>query len=238
MKKKIAIIVFTFMLLIGFAGTFGGSAIAEAATAVWNSCQRGMVDCPYPGACRSYIDTNNDDICDRSQPAPQQEPLSENTTSGISDISTDSSHIEQDIKDRIDVSSSGIDPIEQSIDVDDPGTITAGNDSLGIRHTYYFIPILLVLAILYYLTWLLSKRKFIRQVLHRRIWNIVLLVSTVASAPLGLFLILNLDFNLGIALPFNMLFWHVEAGIAMGIIAAFHVLWHWKYFVKIVKTES
>jgi len=30
-------------------------------------CPRGQVDDPYPGQCGGYIDTNEDDICDRSQ---------------------------------------------------------------------------------------------------------------------------------------------------------------------------
>jgi hypothetical protein len=53
-----------------------------------------------------------------------------------------------------------------------------------------------------------------------------------------LFLTLNLEFDLNITLPVNMLFWHVEASIVMGIILVFHIIWHWKYFVKMVKTDS
>ena len=81
-KKKAIIVVFTLLLIVGLAGTFWGSAIAEAASGVWNSCPRGLINDPYPGKCRSYIDTNNDAICDRSQADPQSN--SSSTTSGSS----------------------------------------------------------------------------------------------------------------------------------------------------------
>jgi hypothetical protein len=96
----------------------------------------------------------------------------------------------------------------------------------------------LIAAFLYALTWVLSRKKVIRHQLHRKIWNIILLVSAAISALLGLFLTLNLEFDLNITLPVNMLFWHVEASIVMGIILVFHIIWHWKYFVKMVKTDS
>ena len=36
----------------------------------WDDCPRGLVNDPYPGRCSLYIDTNNDGICDHSQPEP------------------------------------------------------------------------------------------------------------------------------------------------------------------------
>lgn len=107
--------------------------------------------------------------------------------------------------------------------------------TININRHYYLIPILVVLVVLYSITWILSARKIIKNTLHRKIWNVVLLVSTLISALLGLFLILRLDFNIYISLPFDILFWHVEAGIVFGIVALFHVVWHWRYFVEILK---
>lgn len=37
----------------------------------WEDCPRGMINDPYPGECARYIDTDNDGICDHSQPAPE-----------------------------------------------------------------------------------------------------------------------------------------------------------------------
>ena len=37
----------------------------------WDDCPKGLVDDPYPGECARYVDTDNDGICDHSQPAPE-----------------------------------------------------------------------------------------------------------------------------------------------------------------------
>lgn len=216
-----------FLLLVGAAGTFWSSSIAEAATSIWDSCTKGRVDCSYPGQCGSYIDTNKDNICDRSQSAPQ--PSSTTTTS-----------IPQSNMPTINTPavSSGVSVLEAGVTADAADTSQAANTNQGERNSYSFIPILLVAGILYALTWVLSRKKVIRLQLHRKIWNWILLVSGSISALLGLFLTLNLEFNLNITLPVNMLFWHVEASIVMGIILIFHIVWHWKYFVKIVKVGS
>jgi hypothetical protein len=103
---------------------------------------------------------------------------------------------------------------------------------------YNFIPIILVTAALYVLTLVLAERNIIRKQIHRRIWNVVLLLSTFVSAVLGLLLILNLEFRMGINLPFNMLFWHVEASIVMGFILLLHIIRHWKYFATIFKADG
>ena len=46
-------------------------------SAQWDDCPFGEVDDTYPGLCGRYIDTDNDDICDRSQPAPEDRFQSE-----------------------------------------------------------------------------------------------------------------------------------------------------------------
>jgi hypothetical protein len=57
MKK----IIFSLLLLISI----------PTITSAWDDCPYGEVNCPYPGDCNRYIDTDNDKICDRSQPAPE-----------------------------------------------------------------------------------------------------------------------------------------------------------------------
>ncbi|XRP96225.1 hypothetical protein ACO3UB_04590 [Methanocaldococcus sp. 16A] len=36
----------------------------------WDDCPFGRVNCTYPGECGRYIDTNNNGICNHSEPAP------------------------------------------------------------------------------------------------------------------------------------------------------------------------
>ncbi len=37
----------------------------------WDNCPFGEINDTYPGNCGRYIDTDNDGICDLSQPAPE-----------------------------------------------------------------------------------------------------------------------------------------------------------------------
>lgn len=189
--------------MTGLVGAIWGPTLAVSASDIWNSCTRGRVNCAYPGDCHSYIDTNNDNICDRSQAEPESATIQATTTIAASSAATTTAS-------------------------------TTTVSSRTIRKTsYYFIPIAAGLTILYAVTWILSAAKKIKQVTHRRIWNIVLGVSGLISAVLGMLLLLNLDLGLNITLPFDMLYWHVEAGIALGIIAIFHIGWHWRYFTRL-----
>lgn len=36
----------------------------------WDDCPLGLENDPYPGECGKYIDTNNNGVCDHSEPAP------------------------------------------------------------------------------------------------------------------------------------------------------------------------
>ena len=55
MKKYFLAFVLILMLNLSFA---------------WDDCPFGRVNCTYPGECGRYIDTNNNGICDHSEPAP------------------------------------------------------------------------------------------------------------------------------------------------------------------------
>ncbi len=220
------VIVIAALMVIGVTQILSTVSAIQAEEGVWDSCSRGMVDCEYPGMCSSYIDTNNDNICDRSQLAPQQAILPEEHDTVENSVITN----------PVDTSSG-----DSGLGGDIPSTYTyVGEGARKGSHSssYNLLPLLLITTITYLTTWALSKKKIISQKLHRKTWNIVLLISSIISAVLGLFLILNLEYNTGISLPFNMLFWHVEAGIVMGFIAMFHILWHWRYFVKILKMAA
>ncbi len=63
--KKSFILFFCFFIIIGFS---------------WNDCPFGMVNDTYPGECGKYIDTNNNGICDHSEPAPNNSVLDQTQT--------------------------------------------------------------------------------------------------------------------------------------------------------------
>ncbi len=235
MGKKVVIFALTLLFFTGIIGSFWGFPLAQAASSIWNSCPKGKVNCAYPGDCKSYIDTNNDRICDYSQPAPPATSTTKTTTptgnTGTSDkeMTTGSAPLTST------ASSDSPSASGSQVTVDARMPVTTENDTANRRgSSYYFLPVIISLVILYCLTWLLSAKKLIKTITHRKIWNVVLLVSLLGSALPGIILILNIDFDTNITLPFNMLFWHVEAGLVLGVVAVFHIAWHRRYFAKIL----
>ncbi|MBI5679971.1 MAG: hypothetical protein HZC47_03630 [Methanobacterium sp.] len=98
--------------------------------------------------------------------------------------------------------------------------------------SYYPIPISLILIILYLISFVLYKEKEISKGLHVRIWNIVLLISFIISVCIGLILIGFREFGLATPFSLEMLFWHIETGLALLVIAVFHIVNYWKSFKK------
>ncbi len=98
------------------------------------------------------------------------------------------------------------------------------------RRSYNLIMITVVTTAAYILTLYLSRRKTISIITHRRIWNVILLVSFLFCGLLGVLLIAQISYGVTIRLPFNMLYWHVEAGVLMMVVSVFHMLWHIDYY--------
>ena len=72
---------------------------------------------------------------------------------------------------------------------------------------------------------------------HRKIWNALLLITFLASGILGILLVIRINFGVAIPLPFNVMFWHVETGIAMFMISIFHISWHGTYFKNMFRIK-
>jgi hypothetical protein len=197
------------LLVIGLASLVFSTVTAAASSSA--VCPKGIGGCPYPGKCRSYVDANKDGFCDlTARPAASS------------------------------LSPSGAGPSETTVQsgaqVVSPEAVAATAGSpLSTAQQYHFLPLAVISALLYVTTYLMARRKVISLMVHRRIWNIVLLVSALLSAGLGLVLTLQIDHGLDISLPFDMTFLHVEAGVVMGVIAIFHIFWHWRYFAKVMQ---
>jgi hypothetical protein len=59
------------VILLGIIVFLGYNTLIPKTVLAWDDCVRGLVNDPYPGECARYIDTDNDDICDHSQLAPE-----------------------------------------------------------------------------------------------------------------------------------------------------------------------
>jgi len=101
---------------------------------------------------------------------------------------------------------------------------------------YKRYPLLLISALcigLYLFSFMLAKFKIIEIRIHRKIWNIILIITFLVTGLLGLFMVFELNYSIQVTWFKPLLIWHVSFGIGMAIISIFHFLWHWSYIKKI-----
>jgi len=111
--KKILIL---FLILISY--------INISNTYAWDDCPHGEVNDTYPGECNKYIDTDNNGICDHSEPAPENRVIDVPETNDNTDTASFSTIIE-------DVSTTSV----QFINSDD----TLNNDEEEINKENYIV---------------------------------------------------------------------------------------------------
>jgi hypothetical protein len=102
---------------------------------------------------------------------------------------------------------------------------------------YDFINVSVLMMAAYLISFILNRTGSITIRSHRMLWNILLLFTFLVSAILGIILVLRINYGIVVQLPINMLYWHVEAGIAMTVISVFHILWHMDYFKSILRPK-
>lgn len=102
--------------------------------------------------------------------------------------------------------------------------------------TYGFLPILGIGLLVYTFSYILTKTKHLKLASHRRIWNLLLLVSFVVAGTIGMFMAMIYSFDLNVEMPYALLQIHVGCGIVWFTIALFHFLWHLSYFKKAIKS--
>jgi spermidine synthase len=103
---------------------------------------------------------------------------------------------------------------------------------------YLLIPIALTLLILYFISLSLSRLSVIKKTTHRKIWNILLLITFLVTALLGLILAIQVNYKFKIPYLKQILTLHVDFGIGMTMIAVFHFLWHWTYYLNLFKLKK
>ena len=189
------------------------SVFTPLTSLAWNECPYNETNCTSPGLCSDHIDTDNDGICDHSQPAPADRDNSMTNSeiiSGDVENTTDNIH-ESELKTKT---------VNEIAKINNKKT----------ERTYHALPITLSLIVLYFISFILSKLKIISLITHKKIWNVFLLIAFLISGFSGMLLIIRLNSNFVIPWPFNLLFWHVETGIAMFIISLFHIIERRTYF--------
>jgi hypothetical protein len=82
--------------------------------------------------------------------------------------------------------------------------------------------------IAYIATYSLYKQGLIKKSLHINLWNIILLASFIISGGAGFILMILMEMGIVSTINFGLLFWHVELGITMTLVAVFHFHIYWK----------
>ena len=101
--------------------------------------------------------------------------------------------------------------------------------------TYGFLPVSVICIIIYFISYFLTKIKYLKFTTHRRIWNILLMVSFLIGGTIGVFMSVINSFDIDMEIPFFILQIHAGVGVVWFIIALFHFLWHLNYFKKAIK---
>lgn len=258
-KRRIAALATAFSLaaltlVYGFA--------LPATALAWDDCPKGWVNDPYPGACRRYVDTNNDGICDLSQPKPTESTTTTlavaTTTAGepptgdcplgpcvgcgacLSVGVSASAAAADDSSDASAASLAAVSGGGAGLTAAEAASATVAvagpaSDGFGFLTHYLVSPIAIGFFLIYGASFALYKTKRIRMATHRKIWNVLLLGTFLVTGIFGTILAFQLDWAPYYEWPINLLFWHVEAGIAMTFISLFHLGWHFKYYKGIVK---
>ena len=104
-------------------------------------------------------------------------------------------------------------------------------------NSYHFFTILIVLVAIYSISYFMAKNKKITFVIHKMIWNYVLLINFILSGLIGSILAFLIDNKYSIIWYKQALWVHVEFGIAMTIVAIFHVIWHFGYYKAMLRSN-
>jgi hypothetical protein len=104
------------------------------------------------------------------------------------------------------------------------------------RYSLIFLSSLTIIS--YIISLLLVRTKLYTRKIHRRIWNMLLLVTFLVSCILGLVLVIQINYGIWMGFLPQFLKWHVDFGIGMTLISLFHIFWHIKYFKNIFKKPA
>lgn len=196
-------------------------------------CPWNEVDCP--GKCGRFFDGNSDGFCDYRILSAQIENVVDETNIKVETPKTN-------------ISKANTTQSKDSV-VDSPADTAAKKAStqqvkqpkstpVSNKRSYSLLLISLLCFGLYGFTSYLMELKVFRKFVHRRIWNVLLLLTFLGSAVLGIMLVVLINYDMRSELFLDYLYWHVQVGIAMSVIALIHIVWHWKYFRNLFSRKT
>ncbi len=80
----------------------------------------------------------------------------------------------------------------------------------------------------YLITYTIYRFGLIRKALHVNIWNFIIGLAFIISGGAGFILLILMALGMKTSINYELMYWHVEAGITLTLITAFHLHDHWK----------
>lgn len=208
-------------------------------------------DCPQvdcPGICGRFTDADGDGFCDHGQLSAKGEaatpankttqtpktPKPKKTVEAANEV-TASTQEETVVTPEAEV------PQETTVAEDATEAITGAEETPAEPAKPFRYPLLTILAItfgLYLFTFILVKAGKMVKPTHRKIWNVALALTCIGSCLIGLLLAFFINYGYRPEWYIDLLHWHVYFGIAMTLIAIFHIFWHLEYYKNVFKKKK
>jgi len=200
----------------------------------------GKVDCR--GECGLYTDNDGDGFCDYGKLSQESTPVRDTAINSIANTATKKTttiHAETK-KER----PSPPDSLQQTENVAEQPKkqINQSNQEEtqplpSQKAPYHLFEISIVLILCYLMSVFFVKYRIYTLATHRKIWNIGLSVSFLISCLIGLLMAYYVNIQHFPTCYHALVLYHVEFGVAMTILALFHLIWHWHYYFNIFKSK-
>jgi len=218
--------------------------LAFCSSAIYAQQDCGVIDCP--GRCGRFIDQNGDGFCDHGQVSDanrQDIKTQEEANQGDGNrkdaktqenVNRDGEKMQRGrralaVREQEQVASEQV-----AVDQTTVAPEEAQEKPIENKSPYGLILISAITFGLYAITFVLVKMDKMKKATHRKIWNVLLLITGLASCLLGFFLVIQINYNLKMDWLWTVKLYHVQFGIAMTIIMVIHILWHLNYWKSLV----
>lgn len=196
-------------------------------------CPKGKVNCTLQ--CGRYVDANGDTICDLSVPKFIVDEKKNKEIAKRKDEIEQKKVIKEEAKTQtqgkiiqkeiiLSIDSTKLKKIEPAKIFPKQAT-TPKNES-----KYHFVSLTFVTFLFYFLSKYLIKKELITVHQHRQFWNTILLFAFLFCGLLGLYLVIQINYDIKYKLPFDIYLFHVDFGIVMAWLSIIHAWWHLKYY--------
>ena len=104
--------------------------------------------------------------------------------------------------------------------------------------SYPLFPITILVILFYLMSLAFSGMGLITRADHRKFWNLLLLITFLATGIIGLLMVVKINYKLEISFYEELVGYHAGFGIGMAVIGFFHFWWHRSYYARLFREEK